>query len=149
MTEAQTILKMIENVDPADTQTLDEIDARVWFFNNDATFVSANAFKGCVFGYTGRHNFPEPEYSETFEIGGQSGFTAPQYTRSRDALKSIRPDGWCFSVIATNPTFRHCISTQIKKDGSFEDCCQSPRLLTEELAELHAIIKVIEWERSQ
>ena len=30
MTEAETILKMIETVDPADTTKLDEIDARVW-----------------------------------------------------------------------------------------------------------------------
>ena len=29
MTEAETILKMIENADPADTAKLDEIDARV------------------------------------------------------------------------------------------------------------------------
>jgi hypothetical protein len=30
MTAAETILKIIENVDPADTAKLDEIDARVW-----------------------------------------------------------------------------------------------------------------------
>jgi hypothetical protein len=30
MTDAETILKMIETVDPTDTAKLDEIDARVW-----------------------------------------------------------------------------------------------------------------------
>jgi hypothetical protein len=73
MTEAETILKMIETVDPADTEKLDEIDARVGEYLD--------------------YNSPDPK-----------------------------------AVI-----------------GSRENA--SPELQTEELAELHAIVQAIEYER--
>ena len=38
MTDAETILKMIENVDPADTAKLDEIDALVWCWYQQEPF---------------------------------------------------------------------------------------------------------------
>jgi hypothetical protein len=47
MTEAETILKLIESVDPKDTAKLDEIDARVWCYLHYERF-----------GSIGRHNEP-------------------------------------------------------------------------------------------
>jgi len=67
-------------------------------------------------------------------------------TRSRDILKGIRPDGWFLSMEGwpqdEPPLWRYKIS--LHKIGNFI----SPPLPTEELAELHAIIQAIEYERN-
>lgn len=143
MTEAQAILKMIEDVSPDDADTLDEIDARVWCwrgvqgfdenrFRFDLTFDRMRNDKGDGYYYcNGRNNRK----------------LAPKYTRSRDALKSIRPEGWSYSVFHENLSPDNCIRvTRLEKDGvTFENCVAT--IATEELAELHAIIQAIEWER--
>lgn len=67
------------------------------------------------------------------------------YTRSRDALKSIRPEGWGFSISHLNAV----VAYRINDTGGFDYALQTQKLPTEELAELHAIIQAIEWERSQ
>ena len=112
--EADIILKMIEEVDPADTDKLDEIDVLVYEYISDI-------------GYRPSTSFP--------------------YTRSRDALKAIRPEGWyikldIFSVPGKPKWTCECFNLT---EGA--GCFLSPVLPTEELAELHAIIQAIEWER--
>lgn len=99
----QDILKMIETVSPDDTEKLDEIDARVWVcLHLQGDFnISIN---GGIIYY--RHN-SWPEDARTIL---QHPFQNPEYTRSRDALKAIRPEG---------------------------------------LAELHAILQAIEFERTK
>src|SRR5689334_14421562 len=86
MTEAETILKMIEAVDPADTAKLDEIDLAVAYY-----------LVGGGFRYKIIHS---PERITRTERQGD-WITVPykyqsrfRYTRSRDALKIIRPQGW-------------------------------------------------------
>ena len=63
----------------------------------------------------------------------------PMYTRSRDALKAVRPDGVVIQVRYYPEGFQ---GDAVGSKG------QSPRLPTEELAELHAIVQAIEWERT-
>ena len=70
-----------------------------------------------------------------------------EYTRSRDALKDIRPDGWGVGHHCEDKwhTEMRANCYQIGEKG--HNIKRSPVLPTEELAELHAIIQAIEWER--
>lgn len=117
---SKEILELIENVDPSDTDTLDEIDGLFWGYYYK---------EGCQQSKGGRP------------------------TRSRDALKSIRPEGWqyrlehdfgsdCFLFTMTKWGAR-CVPKKYI-DGQWDI---SKPIKTEELAELHAIIQAIEWER--
>jgi hypothetical protein len=116
---AQKILNLIENVDPNDSAALDEIDAKTHMFWMDC------------------QDYPAPSWPSMGK---------PKYTRSRDALKSIRPDGWAFEISALQDAYVcHLNSTNI----SFRFDIDSAELTTEELAELHAIIQAIAHERGE
>ena len=70
-----------------------------------------------------------------------------KYTRSRDALKQIRPDGkimWCF--FENYPEGARARAEIFHDHG--DNPIQTGWFPTEELAELHAIIQAIEYERS-
>lgn len=136
------ILTMIENVSPDDTAALDEIDARVWCWLKGITeegnfTVSHN--KGTVYY---RHN-DWPKDARTIL---HHTFMHPQYTRSRDALKSIRPEGWWFDI--NYDEYNANAYTVRGKLIEFEVVYSAP-LPTEELAELHAIINAIQHERDK
>ena len=70
----------------------------------------------------------------------------PQYTRSRDALKAIRPEGWLKN------SFQYVlggfVSVLYNPDDTEAETRQR-RLPTEELAELHAIIQATEHMRGE
>lgn len=146
MTDAQTILKMIEAVDPADTAKLDEIDARVWCLLENKKFV--------MMRLTNRgHFFFEEPFAGLIAQGEHSTDFVEKYTRSRDALKAIRPDGWGFNNYYH---YKHGIDSQLHscsaghwKVNQWENTIFAEALPTEELAELHAIIQAIDYERSQ
>jgi hypothetical protein len=128
------ILALIETVAPDDTAKLDEIDARVHCYLGNMTFTD---MLPPDFG-------DSPVYlaksSETchVRISGSS-----KYTRSRDALKAIRPKGWAFDIC----DYGHGAFVELRKlePSLFENLMPLP---TEELAELHAIIQAVEWERT-
>lgn len=67
---------------------------------------------------------------------------ADRYTRSRDALKAIRPGGWRFWVHSEGT----CEAVKRKKTEDHEIVSQAAN---EELAELAAVIKAIEWEHRE
>src|SRR5665213_267881 len=138
---AAEILSMIETVSPDDVAKLDQIDARVWCYLNDdggnIVFVGKEKF-----GYT---------YAFGDDFGVDSGIyntDEKQYTRSRDELKKIRPQGWCFDLDSyyNHPAGKVLFDCSCDKIN-YEDCLQTPAFLTEELAELHCIIQAIEYER--
>lgn len=135
MTEAQTILKMIETVDPSDTDKLDEIDARVgaYIFQEELHLPPPRE--------TTPNHLSERLLKRT--MWECSYFKAASYTRSRDALKAIRPEGWFPFLSMHEDHFSYDMWSlrwnRIKSSRSFP---------TEELAELHAIIQAIEHERS-
>jgi len=126
---AKKILAMIEAVDPADTKTLDEIDALVSVYIDK----------------------PQAEYDRAF------GYDPKQYTRSRDALKAIRPKGWKVTMLHSVPIDGFQFKMQDRMDTPNGDAkhIESPwhrRFdpcdgYTEELAELHAIIQAVDFER--
>ena len=108
MTDAATILKMIETVDPSDTVEMDKIDIAVGDY-----------------------------------VDGQ--WYGRQFTRSRDALKAIRPKGWNFAMLPLSDFTFLCQASH--GDPNRTDGPESDHLGTEELAELHAIIQAIAYER--
>lgn len=137
----EKILQMIEQVKPDDTAMLDEIDARVWCFVNKAELIEypktlkkrndegVNIYRNLLRARTKR--YPE-------------GFTEylVYYTRSRDALKAIRPDGWWVAIVDQETAYIY------KEDKDLHFASYIPNG-TEELAELHAILKAIAYERGK
>ncbi len=151
MERVEDILKMIETVDPNDMAKLDEIDARVYDYiceNHKLEVIrSVKAFflRNCG-------NF------EDFINSIIKKEIAPKYTRSRNALKAIRPEGWVFEVcyelneLGSSyycPAYRYNGEFWLASNDigeMFTDMWSGP---TEELAELHAILQAIAYERSQ
>ena len=154
MTEVKTILEMIESLagyTEAEilrdhTDTLDEIDARVFFFKEyDGKVLFHKIDNGATFYYN-----PGDE-ENCYKYGNYYGtWVAPQYTRSRDALKAIRPEGgwWEINTYSAG-AFCFCQMDAWRKEPWFKSPGVGKYLPTEELAELHAIVQAIEWERSQ
>lgn len=142
------ILELIENVDPNDTDTLDEIDARVNGFIMGAEFIDFR-IGNCKKTVAWYRDIPEITNRENgkileFEDGVMS---IPKFSRSRDALKAIRPEGWFFNIghNESNSGGLFACSMYSHTNSPLKN---SPDLPTEELAELHAIIQAIEWERN-
>lgn len=137
---SKQLLEMIENVDPEDTDKLDEIDARVWCWLADKEYAGQDELGNRIY----------KEREDCFPMVGCGSFANGDlklFTRSRDALKSIRLDGWVFRI-GTDPNLEHMAgfwNTKVK-DGWSTDEYPLP---TEELAELHAIIQAIAYEGSQ
>jgi hypothetical protein len=121
-TQAETILKMIETVDPTDTAKLDEIDARVAEYTQD-------------------QDCEDPHIFQDYLDFRKHGFDVPFYTRSRDALRAIRPERWQFEIRQYPKDWR----CSVGKGGFMKRVGSSAE--TEELAELHAIIQAMEFER--
>lgn len=115
-----------------------EIDcAGVWCFIEGvqyAGFLSIN-----YLGKKAHHYKGGVKYGEH---GINYGCDQSNYTRSRDALKAIRKPEWTYAIDATAPEFLidfefHHLEKVIRGTAK-----------TEELAELHAIIQAIEYERT-
>lgn len=119
MTTAKEILELIEAVDPKDAVKMGEIDKRA------SSYV---IFKQGVAG----HWLCDP----------------PKLTSSRDALKAIRPEGWTFQMFANSESGDLEYFGQLTRDNPYAEFT-SPDMPTEELAELHAIIQSIEYERTK
>lgn len=143
MTTAQEILKLIETVDPSDTAILDKIDVHVscyihgWNYSKDMT----RDFRRT------RENDPQ-YFSENYK----------EYTRSRDALRAIRPEGWTGHILIFEREARCVLSEPYTGNfcGTFDFKTEEyigdkifAGLPTEELAELYAVIQAIEYERNK
>lgn len=146
MTEAKKILELIESVDPADSAALDEIDvlshifAKNWECDGVVNIKANDRGSGGIDYYLKDNNHA---------FGGQNLHLKLKYTRSRDALKSIRPEGfWCEFKKADDGDWVGILG---KNGGSGGNICKfmSGYRPTEELAELHAIIQAIEYNRGQ
>lgn len=131
------LLKMIEEVDPLDTMKLDEIDAMVWCWLNPLGKVKDG--KWCL---------SIPNIDNEFVKMNNCLWCGiiPEYTRSRDALKAIRPDGWEFKFDSDCGN-NICAMWRGIDDGVKIKEILSKFLPTEELAEIHAILQAINYER--
>ncbi len=161
------ILKMIEEVDPSDTAKLDEIDARACcYLNTTYTQKFMRMINRC-----GKHG-DGFEYKYYSNIGGveKKGIRDQnlciRFTRSRDALKAIRPEGWFLESKwltgnkgkpfgQKNGDIWKALASGYSYEGSYGEIgsitrsVRSSALPTEELAELHAIIQAIAYERGR
>lgn len=134
MNEHELILKLIEEVDPADTAKLDEIDARVWcWLRKDEEF---KQFEGSWIRCQSGMKYLKP-------------FGSAKYTRSRDQIKAIRPEGWAFDMGGFSGGEAFYEIHKIDENGNPKHTIFTPVMGVEELAELHAIIQAEAYERSQ
>lgn len=141
MTDAKTILQMIEEVNPGDEAKLDEIDARVACYLN--TTYEQNFISMCTRGNGVGFVFDYVDLKG--ERGRRDQNLCVRYTRSRDWLKKIRPE-WDIKIFNWGYTNKKAVCDIANGKGvGFTSGIQQ----TEELAELHAIIQSIEWERGR
>lgn len=147
------ILKMIEDIDVNDTnvvEILDEIDKRTWCFIHEKQYLRKMV-----------QNLVDYSTRECEVYPDRNGFKGymdivehKQYTRSRDALKAIRPEGWNMCISTHNKecvTGRVCSLCELSRIEKFINSPNTVEtgLPTEELAELHAIIQAIKYERDK
>ncbi|TDE17739.1 hypothetical protein [Dyadobacter psychrotolerans] len=121
MTDSEIILKRIETVNVNDKEALDRLDVDIYEY-----IFRENGYQSRV----------------AISLGIPSGL--PQYTRSRDTLKAIRPEGWTFRIFQDmNLKWQACLY----KTGSAFFGGMTIWFPTEELAELHTVIQAIAHER--
>jgi hypothetical protein len=135
MKDHEIIIKMLSKVTPDDTDKLDEIDCRCQAFLYDFDNYTVDSYdkKNKIL-----------TLSLCGELVGVKSFH--QYTRSRDALKAIRPD---WAVIHIFKAGSHCTCYIDGKEGGENHGSSWDDFETEELAELNAIIHAIAYERAQ
>lgn len=136
MTVFRYVLSLIEKVQSNDQiDLLNEIDARVDCIIKNREYIHHEIGKFGLLSYKYKCDEPPPKT----HLGTAWCVGSPLYSRSRDALKVIRSSEWHYSLISDGTN---------KAIYFFNgECFTSPhsRLPTEELAELHAIIQVMEY----
>lgn len=138
MTDIEIILALIETVKPDDTAMLDEIDARVWCWRGLLPFVKVY------------------RCDETFKMrlvcmdrladGSNKECSFPVLslvTRSRNAIKQMRPDGY-YPQMTYSFFTKRWICEVWNIDHNIVSKYANP---IEELAELHATLQAIQHER--
>ena len=153
MSEASSkILELIENVDVDDTNVVDmlnEIDCHVYAYLKLHDNFDVHVHKGGK-SITYRHNSWEKETPSVL----MHLFKDFQYTKSRDLLKSIRPEGWSWYASSNVNMDSFVIHTGFVEATEGQPLMHDVEFLgevvgkTEELAELHAIIQAIAYERA-
>ena len=129
---SEELLKMIETVDPEDSTAIEEIEARY------ICFKMRDVYEGITY---------DTSTDETPMAKGKNGaYYFKNYATSRDVLKGERPKGWCI----TNSVWFHPSGngacSKIRLD--YKEI-KTPDLPTEELAEFHAIIQAITYQRNE
>ena len=142
MTDHKKLLEMIENVKADDTEALEEIDVRAFcfFINETLKEWSPSDFEFNVIEHNMTHIYGNFDYKDECQ----------QYTRSRDALKAVRPDGVKFNMQDCSEPWHKYWGWRCTAIRGLDDYEYYARELpTEELAELHAIIQAIAYERAE
>lgn len=134
---SEELLKMIEEVDPADSTAIEEIEARY------ICFKMRDVYEGITH---------DTSTDETPMAKGRNGvYYFDNYATSRDVLKRERPDNVSLTITAfIKMNFCFCTANYWDtKGGTPSDPLPflSPDLPTEELAEFHAIIQAIAYDR--
>lgn len=117
---SEEILKMIEGVDPTDTDTMDEIDARTYIYINDIIIL------------------------ECFDYEWRNFIGKGEYTRSIDAQEAIDVNIDRFLLKKYSTGWICAIWTDMESDPHEAEC-----LPTEALARLHCKLQVVACERNK
>lgn len=140
MTTAKELLAMIEAVKPDDEEALNEIDFKFDAYQKEITPLgNYKAWRKRRELTYSAFREPATSTSEVFYV------SAPRYSRHRNALKTIRPEGWQLSI--EQRLYGKWVAELTKVLKGSNPALRSPRLPNECLAELHAIIQAIKWER--
>lgn len=162
MNEYSELLKLIEEVDPSDIDKMDEIDDLVAVYIGLYEWVTLDNGDKVLFGVGWKGRLKErnvdvakvmlktaKEFKSDGIIYATDRFR--RYTRSRDALKSIRPEGWYIWIQQNGNGYRSHLrdfpfvgNRDKLRSKCFENQFTAP---TEELAELHAILQAIAYDR--
>jgi len=142
----EAILSMIEEVNPDDTTTLDKINILTlgYIAGADVHIIEID-YDGSVYAMNALR--------EEVDLHRSYNKNEIDFTRSRDALKAIRPEGWYLDhagISYAQGGFSCTLWRGKDKELIYSDPFLNPKKVgTEELAELHAIIQAIAYERSQ
>lgn len=151
ISEVQAIRTLLKKTSPDDVDATKEIDARVFCYIENILFDKSKL------AWVGRPENKQWVYEMTVEPRPITK-TIKIYTRSCDALKSIRPAGWTTSLHnniimrSDGPQKWQC---QMTKYGDFalKEKCEAIRfsgdMPSEEYAELDVIIQALEYEREK
>lgn len=120
------LLTAISSAKVDDERGLDEIDARVMAFLLNSNY---------------QKHFRNENGDIEVETGEEITDCVLEYTRSRDALKKIRPKGWRLEIGEWTDGWKATLWKKLFWVGE-------TYLPTEELAELHAIIQAIQHDRA-
>jgi len=131
--QAKELLTMIETMDHRHEDSLDKLDLGFTLLLNN---VPRKGKVKTVCNDEGRRVL--------FQLHG--AIEQQLYSRSRDALKAARPEGWCFQMAEYNKPHNTGFVCYLWE----EDTVRSSKGLmpTEELAEFHAIVQawIYVWE---
>jgi hypothetical protein len=146
------LLDLIEKVDPRNFFSLEEIETKFWNWYLQRNDVDSSIIS--CFPFDDYLGFDENRYISII-TNDNIKYLDTRVTTSRDALKSIRPKGWQIQITtfderqcSAKNKCSLCSITDYKKE--FNSPVKNFNALpTEELAELHAIIQAIEFERTR
>lgn len=139
MKEHEVILKMIEDVSPDDSETLRKIDILVLRY---ITGVDVHDYD---IDYDDSIYATDADGNEV-DLGKCWYYSQIDFTESRVALKDIRPN-WCFCINGCE--LGYFCSMFTGKPEEYIRWKAGQYFPTEELAELHAIIQAIAYEREK
>lgn len=133
------LFNLIENVNPSDWQTLDEIDGRFWCYIHQKAFKSAKRSEklNCLILH-----LETPDEGTDEKVVTLREF----FSISRDALKLHRPEGWRLEYINLENDHNYVAWFYNKK---YNIGISSISCKTEELAEMYAIVQAIAYERGE
>ncbi len=132
------ILKMIESVDHTDNASMWKVDCYVEAYIRNVPIIRWPHKVTWKHWTDGSY---DKEYIEMASVDHPhfASVSPKPFSRSRAALKILRPEGWKVKSIECNHSFEDLYScTLFRKEGEY---ISSKLHKTEELAELYAIVK--------
>lgn len=131
----EQLLSMIEQVAASDEKELQRINNMFWCWYN--TYEYEEGHTDSVYGSWWGYRKSPNGHMQTWPNSYGGFIHVPDYTTSRDALKTLRPEGWIFNILNIGST------NGANCEAHYPDMIiDTPNVATEELAELHGIIQV-------
>lgn len=152
MSELLKILSIIERIKHYQETTIEELNARIWCFLHELEYIGYEE-KDVTCMFEGDFLRKEKVFlGRSKEMKIASIKFVPEYTKSRDLIKSIRPKGGVWIELKTaSDGDAICKFGKLQENGKEIYCFDTSKidfLPSEELAELWCVLQAIEWERN-